>query len=219
MTPASHGTRTVILKYFWIISNVDTYRSNFYVIHKSYRSLMTVLFLLRYKETAFKTFTNENNPPPPRLSNRIKMLSPPDIFYSPIRSPPDIFYSPIRFTEMLHHYAYSMTSSVSTPKIHIYQERIQLWNGKGSQYFLRSTNFTNYTTCYMLQERTAPNTHTNTHTTFTFCLNALSSGLYYTSSEWPEYEAFIDVMTCSLVNKYRRFGYTCCLRLHDEELL
>ena len=91
---------------------------------------MTVLFLLKYKETAFKTFTNENNSlslrPTPRLSNRIKMLSPPDIFYSPIRSPPDIFYSPIRFTEMLHHYAYSMTSSVSTPKIHIFQERIQL---------------------------------------------------------------------------------------------
>ena len=92
------------------------------------------------------------------------MLSPPDIFYSPIRSPPDIFYSPIRFTEMLHHYAYSMTSPVSAPKIHIFQERIQLWNGKGSQCFLHSTNFSTYTTCYVLQERTALNTHTRTHT-------------------------------------------------------
>ena len=165
---------------------------------------MTVLFLLRYKETAFKTFTNENNPlhpTPCRLSNRIKMLSPPDIFCSPIRSPPDIFYSPIRFTEMLRHYAYSMTSSVSTPKIHIFQERIQLWNGKGSQCFLRSTNFSTYTTGYMLQERTALNTHTHTHTNDIYILpKSVVEWSYCTASEWPDYEAFIDVMTCSRVD-------------------
>jgi hypothetical protein len=57
-----------------------------------------------------------------RLANRMKILSPPGIFWN------------TKFPDILHHYAHSTMWQISASKSYIFQETIQLWNGKRKSY-------------------------------------------------------------------------------------